>query len=419
MAEITDAMQVTADQGAGAPGSIQMVEAVSKARSGPLQDMQKSVAYLDFARTIGERAGDLPPSTASALEDARTGMASVMEGVRAKLDIGGVPALKSGGSLDQSIQRITDVRSGGATLSGGPVEDKAFWDEVGAAVSTHDEFNQIKLESSQTKSVVNSLLQAGRGEAAEAKDAKPGDLKTLAQFGVDMVEEAKSGKMKPLIGRDDEVRDAIQVLAKKEENNPIFTGEAGVGKTAIAEGMAQRIAKGDVPRDMQGAQLWSIDMTAITGATPDETAKNFKSVIADVAAARQSGRKVYVFIDEIHTLMKDKQIADTLKPALARGDFPMIGATTSTEFREILKDPALERRFGEIKVGEPKPEEAKSIVRGVKPFYEHHHKVRIDESGVDAAVELTGRYIKDKEWPGKALKALDEASADYRMTLST
>ena len=233
---------------------------------------------------------------------------------------------------------------------------------------------------------------------------------------------AQSGKLDPVIGRDDEIRRVLQILSRRTKNNPILVGEPGVGKTAIAEGLAQRIINGDVPENLKSKKIFALDMAAlIAGAKyKGEFEERLKSVVKEVTSAED----VVLFIDEIHTLVGAgggegaMDAANILKPALAKGQLRAIGATTLNEYQKYIeKDKALERRFQKVLVDEPNSEDAISILRGIKEKYENHHKVRIKDEAIVAAVELSQRYISDRFLPDKAIDLIDEAASKLRLEI--
>ena len=243
----------------------------------------------------------------------------------------------------------------------------------------------------------------------------------LERFARNLVQDARNGKLDPVIGRDEEIRRVLQILSRRTKNNPILIGEPGTGKTAIVEGLAHRILRGDVPENLKGKQLYSLDMGAlIAGAKyQGEFEERLKGVINEVT---KSEGQIILFIDEIHTLVGAGQTqgamnaANILKPALARGELRSIGATTLNEYQKYFeKDKALERRFQTVMVDEPDVASSISILRGLKERYEQHHRVRIQDDAIIAAVSLSHRYITDRFLPDKAIDLMDEAAAHLRM----
>lgn len=249
--------------------------------------------------------------------------------------------------------------------------------------------------------------------------------KMLERYAVNLNERARSGKLDPVIGRDDEIRRVLQILSRRTKNNPILVGEPGVGKTAIAEGLAQRIVHGDVAENLKGKVIYSLDMGAlIAGAKyQGEFEERLKGVVKEVV---DSNGEIILYIDEIHTLVGAGQTsgamdaANILKPALSRGELRCVGSTTLDEYQKYFeKDKALERRFQMVMVDEPSPAESISILRGLKPKYENHHKVKIEDDAIIAAVELSHRYITNRHLPDKAIDLIDEAAAKLRLEMNS
>ena len=247
----------------------------------------------------------------------------------------------------------------------------------------------------------------------------------LSLYAIDLNEQAQKGKLDPVIGRDEEIRRVLQILSRRTKNNPVLVGEAGVGKTAIVEGIAHRIIDGDVPENLRSKRIFSLDMGAlIAGAKyQGEFEERLKAVISEVVG---SEGEVLLFIDEIHTLVGAGKTsgamdaANILKPALARGELRTIGATTLDEYQKYFEqDKALERRFQKVMVDEPTPEDSISILRGLKERYENHHKVRIKDEAIISAVELSHRYITSRFLPDKAIDLVDEAASRLRLEMNS
>ena len=273
------------------------------------------------------------------------------------------------------------------------------------------------MESESLKRAIGEL----RGGRKATSESSEDTYQALQKYARNLVEEARNGKLDPVIGRDEEIRRVLQILSRRTKNNPVLIGEPGTGKTAIVEGLAQRIVRGDVPDNLKEKKLYSLDMGALVAGAKykGEFEERLKSVVNEVTGAQG---EIILFIDEIHTLVGAGKgegamdAANILKPALARGELRSIGATTLEEYRKYFeKDKALERRFQTVLVEEPSPEDAISILRGLKERYENHHRVRIQDDALIAAVNLSHRYISDRFLPDKAIDLMDEAAARLRM----
>ena len=271
-----------------------------------------------------------------------------------------------------------------------------------------------------TDALIKAIAELRGGQKATSQSSED-TYQALSKYARNLVDEAREGKLDPVIGRDEEIRRVLQILSRRTKNNPILIGEPGTGKTAIVEGLAERIVRGDVPENLKNKRLYSLDMGAwVAGAKyKGEFEERLKSVINEVTQAQGD---IILFIDEIHTLVGAGKgegamdAANILKPALARGELRSIGATTLEEYQKYFeKDKALERRFQTVMVDEPSPEDAISILRGLKERYENHHKVRIQDDAIIAAVQLSHRYISDRFLPDKAIDLMDEAAAKLRM----
>ena len=290
------------------------------------------------------------------------------------------------------------------------------------------QYNPFKLfleNHGVTKDKLKQIIDDLRGGEHVTSKNQEEQYKALEKYGVDLVKQARSGKQDPIIGRDDEIRDVIRILSRKSKNNPVLIGEPGVGKTAIVEGLAQRIAKNDVPENLKNKTIFSLDMgSLIAGAKyRGEFEERLKAVLKEV---QKSEGQIILFIDEIHNIVGagktegSMDAGNLLKPMLARGELHLIGATTLDEYREYVeKDKALERRFQKVLVKEPSVEDTISILRGLKERYEIHHGVRIHDNALVAAATLSNRYITDRYLPDKAIDLVDEACAEIQVEMNS
>nr|WP_319272802.1 ATP-dependent chaperone ClpB [uncultured Draconibacterium sp.] len=354
-----------------------------------------------------------------------------------KLDVN-VPIFKQ--ALDQIIQSYPKVSGGEQYLSSGA--NQVLQKALGLAQEMGDQYVSVEhilmallevkdntsrlmkdngIAKKELKLAVEELRKGSKVDSQTAEDK----FNSLNRFAINLNERARSGKLDPVIGRDDEIRRILQILSRRTKNNPILLGEPGTGKTAIAEGLAHRIVRGDVPENLKSKQVFSLDMGALVAGAKykGEFEERLKAVVNEVV---QSNDEVILFIDEIHTLVGAGKgegamdAANILKPALARGELRAVGATTLAEYQKYFeKDKALERRFQIVHVDEPDTLSAISILRGIKEKYENHHKVQIKDDAIIASVELSQRYISDRFLPDKAIDLMDEAAAKLRLEIDS
>ncbi|MBR4962487.1 MAG: AAA family ATPase, partial [Muribaculaceae bacterium] len=294
-----------------------------------------------------------------------------------------------------------------------------------AMVMVKNRVNQFLKDVGITEKALGSAIEELR-KGKKVNDAGAEDTyNALSKYAINLNERARDGKLDPVIGRDDEIRRVLQILSRRTKNNPILIGEPGTGKTAIAEGLAHRIVRGDVPENLKRKEIFSLDMGALVAGAKykGEFEERLKAVVNEVIHAEG---EIILFIDEIHTLVGAGKgegamdAANILKPALARGELRSIGATTLDEYQKYFeKDKALERRFQIVMVDEPDEANTISILRGLKERYENHHKVRIKDEAIIAAVQLSSRYITDRFLPDKAIDLMDEAAAKLRLEVDS
>ena len=296
---------------------------------------------------------------------------------------------------------------------------------IAIAAAKPNQSAQIMEQYGVTADALRKAVPTIRGGAKVTSPDAEGSYKALEKYSTDLTAAAKEGKLDPVIGRDQEIRRVIQILSRRTKNNPVLIGEPGVGKTAVVEGLAQRIVAGDVPTTLQNKKLISLDLGSMVAGSKyrGEFEERLKSVLQEI---KNADGQIITFIDEIHTIVGagaaegSMDAGNMLKPMLARGELRLIGATTLDEYREnIEKDPALERRFQQVFVGEPSVEDTIAILRGIAPKYEAHHKVTIGDDALVAAATLSNRYISGRQLPDKAIDLVDEAASHLRMELDS
>ena len=364
------------------------------------------------ARSLIEAAGGDPQAVGAAVRNALVALPS---------------ASGSSTSQPQASRQLT------AAIAQAEKEMQQMGDEyvstehllIGIAASKPNQSAEILEKNGVTAASLRKAVPGVRGGAKVTSPDAEGSYKALEKYSTDLTAAAKEGKLDPVIGRDQEIRRVIQILSRRTKNNPVLIGEPGVGKTAVVEGLAQRIVAGDVPTTLQGKKLISLDLGSMVAGSKyrGEFEERLKSVLNEI---KNADGQIITFIDEIHTIVGagaaegSMDAGNMLKPMLARGELRLIGATTLDEYREnIEKDPALERRFQQVFVGEPSVEDTIAILRGLKQRYEAHHKVTIGDDALVAAATLSNRYISGRQLPDKAIDLVDEAAAHLRMELDS
>ena len=395
--------------------TIKAQEAVQEAVNTATRNGQQIVEPVHLLKGVMTKAKDVSSYIFRKLGTNANQIETVLDSEIARLPKvqGGQPYLSN--SASEVLQKATDIsqKMGDEFVSVEPL--------LLALLTVNSTASRIMKDAGLTENDMRKAIESLRQGQKVQSQSGDENYQSLEKYAKNLVEQARQGKLDPVIGRDEEIRRVLQILSRRTKNNPILIGEPGTGKTAIVEGLAQRIVRGDVPENLKDKQLYSLDMGALVAGAKykGEFEERLKSVIKEVT---NSEGRIILFIDEIHTLVGAgggegaMDAANILKPALARGELRSIGATTLNEYQKYFeKDKALERRFQTVMVDEPDELSAISILRGLKERYENHHKVRIQDDACIAAVKLSERYISDRFLPDKAIDLMDEAAAKLRM----
>ena len=398
-------------------------EALAAAISAASQAGNPQVEPLHLLDALLEQQGGVAVALLDAMGIDRAAVAS-----RTKAALTALPGA-SGSSVSQPQASrplslvITDAGKEATALGDSYISTEHL---LMAISQSQSQAGEILRSAGVTRDQLAAVLPTVRGSSKVDSPDPEGTFKALEKYGTDLTALAREGKMDPVIGRDSEIRRVVQVLSRRTKNNPVLIGEPGVGKTAVVEGLAQRMVDGDVPESLRGKKLVQLDVASMVAGAKYRGVfeERLKAVLQEI---KDSAGEVVTFIDELHTIVGAgggsegaMDAGNMLKPMLARGELRLIGATTLDEYREkIEKDPALERRFQQVYVGEPSVEDTVAILRGIAPKYEAHHKVTISDGALVAAAELSNRYIADRQLPDKAIDLVDEAASRLRMELDS